>query len=366
MSKDQALKYDLRIKVVRFANEHGIKPTAREFGVSRNIVRKWLRRWRADNYSRKSLTDRSRAPNTCPHKTSKKIEKAVIEARKHAPCLGPQRLKDFYDFQVSANAIGRILRQNGLTKRRKKKYEKKRDMRELKARFKPFEENQVDSKYLNDIPFYVEQMWRDDSLPGFQYTFRDVKTGGLFLGFANELSEANACCFIAAVGAHLARTGFDLKEFGTIQTDNGSEYSGAERKEKHDRGFKRLIEKRLKARHRFIPPGKKNHQADVETVHERIEAEFLDLERFSDRGDFFRRASAWQLWWNVTRKNGYKGKRTPDEIMLEDVARRNPRVWLLPALDIDKLSAARAAGAMIEKNNLGGYHVPALPEKRRV
>jgi hypothetical protein len=42
--------------------------------------------------------------------------------------------------------------------------------------------------------------------------------------------------------------------------------------------------------------GKKNHQADVESFHERIGAECFDLERFRDRPDFFARASAYLLW----------------------------------------------------------------------
>ncbi len=362
LSKDPALKYDSRLQVVRYAAEYGVKPAARKFETTVKTVRKWLNRWRDDNHSRASLSDHSRAPKTCPHKTPPALEKKVLAARNHAPCLGPKRLKQYYDLPVSEGAIQRILFQNHLTKRQKKKHEKKRDMRELKARFKPFEENQVDVKYLNDIPWYVEQMWANKELPRFEYTWRDVKTGGLFLGFAQELSEANACCFIAAVGAHLKRCGYDLKDYGTIQTDNGSEFSGAERKTPNDRGFTHTVVKLLGATHRFIPPGKKNHQADVETVHQWIEKEFFDLETFADRADYDMRTSAWQLWWNTTRKNSYKAQRTPDMILLEDDPTRDPKTWLLPALDLDALSAARSEEAIRGKNNSGGYYLPALPE----
>ena len=117
------------------------------------------------------------------------MERRIVKARERAPCLGPERLKEYFDIPVGTNAIGRILRVNGLAKKRKKKYEKKRDMRKLKARFKPFEENQVDTKYLNDIPFYVEQMWRNPKLPQFQYSWRDVKTGALFLGDLHEVAS---------------------------------------------------------------------------------------------------------------------------------------------------------------------------------
>ena len=137
--------------MVKYAVEHGVKPAARVFKTSPKTVRQWRDRWRDDNYSKRSLCDRSRAPKSCPHKTPPPEEKEVLEARSRAPCFGAARLKQMYCLRPSVGAIGRILRQHGLTKRRKKKYEKKRDMREIKAKFRPFEENQVDVKYLNDI-----------------------------------------------------------------------------------------------------------------------------------------------------------------------------------------------------------------------
>lgn len=354
------MKYDVRLKMVRHAQEHGIKPTARAFACQVKIVRKWYRRWLEDNFSRTSLSDRSRAPKTCPHKASPEQEKEVLRERDKAPCLGARRLKKFCKLTPSEGAIARILRQQGRTKKRKKKHEKKRDMREVKAKFKAMEQIQVDSKYLNDIPFYVDQMYRNPDLPRFQYTVRDVKTGALYLGFAQELSEANAACFVAAVLQHIKRCGY-LENMDIVQTDNGSEYSGMERKTKKDRGFSHVVRDLFKLTHRFIPPGKKNHQADVETVHERIEAEFFDLERFQSREEFFRKASAWQLWWNTTRENGYKKNRTPDQILLEEEPERKPSIWFIPALDLDRLMNARADHALADEENKRGYYLPALP-----
>lgn len=348
--------------MVQHAAEHGIKPAARAFGCQPRIVRKWLGRWRQDNHSRRSLMDRSRAPKTCPHKAPKEMEKLVLRERDKAPCLGARRLKEFCDIPISEGAITRILRQNGRTKRRKKKYEKKRDMRAIKAKLAAFSSLQADTKYLNDIPYYVEQLARNDNLPLFQYTLRDVKTGGVFMGFAKELSESHASCFIAAVLHHLKRCS-RLARGTVVQTDNGAEYSGMERKIKTDRGFTHVVRDLFKATHRFIPPGKKNHQADVETIHERVEAEFFDIEHFASRQEFFLKASAWQLWWNTTRKNGYKGNRSPDQILLEELPDRQANVWLLPALDLDNLMNARANRAIANKDNQRGYYVPALTEK---
>jgi hypothetical protein len=356
------MKFDLRLKLVRYAQEHGIKPAARAMGCTVKIARKWTRRWLDSGRTRESLVDRSRAPRTCPHKIPAYVERLIVRARQKAPCFGAQRLKDCCDIPASRGAVARVLRQKGLTRKRRKKHEKKRDMREIKARFAPFQENQVDVKYLNDIPYYVEQMWRNPALPRFEYTWRDVKTGGLFLGFARELSESHACCFVAAVAAHLKRTGFALTRQSTIQTDNGSEFSGAERKSRSDRGLTHLVEQTLRATHRFIPPGRKNHQADVETVHDRIEEEFFNLERFAGHQEFFLKTSAWQLWWNTTRKNSYKAHRAPDQILLDSRPGRDCNVWLLPALDLDALLALRTKTKTLNKSSAGGYHVPVLPD----
>jgi len=50
---------------------------------------------------------------------------------------------------------------------------------------------EIDVKDLTDIPPYWEMM-QTFRLPRFQYTVRDVKSGMLFLGFADEISELHA------------------------------------------------------------------------------------------------------------------------------------------------------------------------------
>ena len=355
------MKYDLRLRLVQFADSHGVKPAARKFGCQPRIARKWLRRWREGNKTRQSLQDRSRAPRTCPHKTPAAIEAQIVKARQQAPCHGPRHLRDGFHLPASQGVIARVLRQQGLTRPRKKTYQTKRDLRAVKAGYRPFQENQADTKYLTDIPYYVAQLLDKPGLPRFEYTFRDVRTGGVFLGFAKELSEAHASCFVAAVGAHLARCGFPLAGRCAVQTDNGSEFSGAERSRPKDRGFRHVVQHTLGATHRFIPPGKKNHQADVESFHHFVETEFFDLEAFRSPAEFFDKSSAWLLWWNTARLNYHKGGRTPDDILRAACPGRDPRVWLLPALDVDDLLARRVAYK--ENRNQRGYHVPALPAK---
>jgi hypothetical protein len=50
--------------------------------------------------------------------------------------FGPIRLKEWFDLAPSRNSIGRILKEERLTKRKRKKREKQADLRAVKARYK--------------------------------------------------------------------------------------------------------------------------------------------------------------------------------------------------------------------------------------
>jgi len=60
-------------------------------------------------------------------------------------------LKREFNLPVSSGAIYRILKENGLIKEVKRKYQKKRELRKEKEGLKPFEVIQMDVKYLDDI-----------------------------------------------------------------------------------------------------------------------------------------------------------------------------------------------------------------------
>ena len=97
---------------------------------------------------------------------------------------GPRRLKTYFDLPCSQGAIYRVLRQNGLVRKRKKKWKKRRDLRKLKAALKPFEKLILDGKDLKDIEHYWPQM-RIKRLPEYQYTARDVRTGATYFAFSD-------------------------------------------------------------------------------------------------------------------------------------------------------------------------------------
>lgn len=133
----------------------------------------------------------------------------------------------------SVGAIARILRQRGLTRKPRRRYQKKRDLREVKAKYQALSHHQMDTKRLYDIPRYWPQMKRF-KLPRYQFTIRDTKSGALLLAFAHEASVKCALMAAERYLNQLARYGIKPAEL-TFQTDCGPEFSGAMRK-RADRG----------------------------------------------------------------------------------------------------------------------------------
>lgn len=75
--------FNLRLEMVKYAEENGISKTARDYRTTRLTVRKWVRRYKEKGLN--GLKDRSRAPHHIPHKTPKEIEEKVIELKKTHP-----------------------------------------------------------------------------------------------------------------------------------------------------------------------------------------------------------------------------------------------------------------------------------------
>jgi transposase len=333
--------YDLRLKMVKYAEEHGNKPTARVFDSTVKTVRKWVRRY--DRYKLEGLNSLSRAPKSCPHKTLEELEKRIVKLRKKLPYYGAARLKRDFDIPCSKNAIHRILRDHNLVKKRRKKHKRKKDLRQIKERYRLFEQISVDTKYLNDIPNYWPQM-RRMGLPRYQYTARDVRSGMLFLGYSTEHSAAYACQFAEIISYHLRHCGVDLA-FVSWQTDNGIEFIGGKNSKGKRHGFGVTVE-RFGAIHRRIPPRAYTYQSDVETVHRLIEDEFFHIESFSSMKDFIHKASSYLLFFNLARKNSYKHNKTPLEIAKEINPNVDTKIALLRPIFFDIL---------------WGYDVPGFP-----
>jgi hypothetical protein len=228
----------------------------------------------------------------------------------------------------------------------------KQNLREIKRQWALFERIVEDTKFLYDIPEYWPQM-RALNLPRFQYTARDVTSGLLYLGFSDERTIAFAARFALYLSRALQRLGADLSN--TIrQTDNGTEFIGAWNA-KTPSAYTRVIE-RTGQSHETIPPGAHRYQADVETIHNLIEIEFFEIERFTSREDFIRKARAYQLFFNLGRPNSYKENQTPWEIAKAKQPHLSPEIAMIPPILIDD-----HLGQELNKYPKVGHHVLTVP-----
>jgi len=335
--------YNHRLRLVESVRQRGLKPTARLFATSVLTVRKWWRRYQQQGPS--GLKEHSRAPHHCPHKTPAELQQQVLALRQQLPTFGAARLKREFDLPLSHMAIHRIWRQHGLIRRRRRKYQRKQDLAAVKATWRLFQQISADTKELRDIPRYWPQAEKL-GLPGFQYTAREVRSGLLFLAYADRLSAAASSVFAARVQRHLERYGIELRDL-VWQTDNGGEFIGRDDGKFRRSGFPAALGD---SQHVRIPPAAHTYQSDVETVHRLVEDEFFDLESFASRADFLAKATTYQLYFNLVRPNSHKGGLSPWQI-IERLAPRSPlELCLLPPVFLDYYI-----------NDKGGYDLPRLP-----
>ena len=337
---------DLRWHLVAHARAHGVKPTARAYQCSVLTVRKWLRRHAAEGLA--GLHERSHAPHHCPHKTPPDVERRILAQRQKTPRFGAKRLRREFALPASEGAIQRVVAQHGLTRRRRKVYQRKRDMRALKATWPALRRLQMDTKHLYDIPHYWPFI-AALGLPEYQYTVRCPRTGATFLAYGSECCALYAELAATRLLHHLHRHGIDTREV-VIQTDLGSEFEGNAMTPR-EQGFDHVLQDVFGARHRRI--SNPNHNADVESLHNLIEIELFDIETFRNRADFLEKVATYQAYFNLARPNSYKDWNTPWDLLARAEPQLPIELLLLPPADLD----------MLAKASLGGDHnQPALPD----
>ena len=337
--------YNHRLRLVDYARRNGIKAAARLFQTTVPTVRKWLRRYQREGPG--GLQERSRAPHRQAGRTGPELEQRALELRRCLPTFGARRLIREFDLPLSHGAVERIWRAHGLLHRRRRKYQKKRDLAAVKATWRLFQQISADTKDLDDLPSYWPQAQRH-RLPLIQYTAREVRSGLLFLAFAQRRTKGASELFAQRIQTHLQRSGIDLPHLAW-QTDNGSEFVGELQPDGSRDGFPRAVTF-FGSQHQRIPPAAHTYQSDVETVHRLIEDEFFEIESFSSRSDFLAKASLYQLYFNLVRPNSHKGNRSPWQI-IEQLAPRSPlHLCLLAPIALDH-----------QLDSQGGYLVPRHP-----
>ena len=101
--------YARKLIVARVLAGHKAGEVAKQLGVSRETVYKWMRRWRAEGEA--GLADRSSRPHRMPRQTPPETVEAIVAARleHHA---GPVRLAALVG--VAASTVGAVLARAGM------------------------------------------------------------------------------------------------------------------------------------------------------------------------------------------------------------------------------------------------------------
>ena len=68
-------RFDLRVKMVQYALDHGVKPAARAFATTPKTVRKWVSRYRQERLG--GLNELPRIPLRCTHKTPIALQRRI-------------------------------------------------------------------------------------------------------------------------------------------------------------------------------------------------------------------------------------------------------------------------------------------------
>ena len=331
--KDSKDKKQWRYQMVQKALEIGVKPAARVFNTSPPVVRKWRDQFLVEGYA--GLEDRSHRPHHSPRETPGYIKEHIVALKGKYKRLGAEQVRVLEDLPQAPKTMRKIWREAGLpSRKRPKKHVTKNNLRAVKKLFQLFEHAMEDTKDLLDIPEYYLQA-KILNLPKFQYTYREVSCGILFTGFANNLSLTHSHLFAVYIN-HFLKKFKALPDKSTRQTDNGSEYIGSWNA-KEPSAYTIAIESLSGQRHRTIFPGAHRMQADVETIHNLMEMEFYEIERFENRQDFFNKATSYQLFFNLHRPNSYKEHKTPWQLAQEKKPDLDKRLLTVPPIDLDKL-----------------------------
>ncbi len=356
-----AWSWEFRYHMVTTAKEKGVSGAAREFKTTRPTVRKWLKRFNAQGSS--GLFEISRRPKGSPNRTKITREIEIVALRKQYSRWGPLRLKDTHNLPESASTLGRIFKRNSLIHRRTRKWRQRKDLSKLKAQLRVFEKIQVDTKHLDDIANYIPWM-SAKNLPRYEFTAKDVRTGGIFVAYSWAPTLENAKRFADEVLKHLRSYAVDLSRV-TIQTDHGSEFDMAAPSRwvcPEKSAFVQTVQG-YGAHYMAIPIKRPTFNSDVERTHGLIEEELYDLGDFRGLRELLGKSLAYCLYFNYRRKNRYKGKQSPVDILRTADPKLNDKVfaaWMPILLDTPKEIKEKEAKLRALKEEKGNQTILSL------
>jgi transposase InsO family protein len=276
-----------------------VTEVAVRYGVARQTVHRWLRRYEADGLD--GLEDRSHRPKGCPHQMPARVEASLVALRVVHPHWGPQRLaweleqRGIVDAAPSASAIYRCLRRHGLVQARKRR--RRREDYKRWQRQRPME------------------LWQLDIVGGV------ALENGRYLKVVNGIDDHSRFCVLSAVVAaetsRAVAAAFvgALRRYGVpdeVLTDNGTVFTGRRRVRPGEVLFERICRENG-ITPRLTAPRSPTTTGKVERFHKTMKIELLRGRKFADLDEAQAAIDDWVEEYNHRRPHQALDMATPAE-----------------------------------------------------
>jgi len=278
-----------------------VTDVARRYGVARQTVHEWLRRY-ANQGGLGALADRSSRPGSCPHQMAPEVEARIVGLRRAHPAWGPSRIRWQLEQQGAdplpgRSSVYRALVRHGLVEARKRK--------RRREDYRRWERGRAMELWQMDVMGRVH-------LAGGQEV--KIVTGiddhSRFIVCAKVVLRATARPVCQALTEALRRHGVPSQ----ILTDNGKVFTG-----RFGRGPGPVMFDRICAdndiRHLLTAPYSPTTTGKVERLHKTMRAEFFTrIDRvFKASTDLQDALDAWVAEYNTARPHQSCGGRPPIE-----------------------------------------------------
>jgi transposase InsO family protein len=292
-----------RYRAVLEVLDEGVPVTvvARRYGVARQTVHEWLRRY-ADEGGLSGLADRSPRPDSCPHQMSVAVEAQVVAVRREHPGWGPSRIRWQLERAAVVPLPGRLIGVPGAAASRPFDGRKRKRRREDYRRWERGR---------------AMELWQMDVMGGVHLADGlevKVVTGlddhSRYVVSAKVVLRATARPVCQALAEALARHGVPAQ----ILTDNGKVFTG-----RFGRGPGPVMFDRICAdngiRHLLTAPYSPTTTGKVERLHKTMRAEFFNSADgvFATVAELQDALDEWVTEYNTARPHQSCGGRPPAE-----------------------------------------------------
>jgi transposase InsO family protein len=287
-------KYQAVLAVI--SDGRSVTEVAQQWGVSRQSVHAWLRRYEDSGLD--GLSDRSRRPAGCPHQMPGVIEAQVLELRRTHPGWGPRRITHELarqGVQVSRSGVYRALLRAGL--------------------IDPLARRPRDLHWKRWERGSPMELWQLDTVGGF--LLADGRRAKALTG-VDDHSRFCVSAFLmlretaprVCDGLALALRTYGVPE--EILTDNGKVFTGRFNHPPVEVLFDRVLRENG-IKHRLTEPRSPTTTGKVERFHRTLRAEFRTDRVFADLATAQAELDEWVHQYNTVRPHQAIGMCAPAE-----------------------------------------------------